>query len=243
MKQSFLPLVVVLLMAAMSACNNNSPTQQASVLMRSKQADHLDRFESEIQAFEATDRQKMPSAGGVLFIGSSSIRLWEGIHEDFKGIKVINRGFGGSTIPEVQYFADRIVWKYKPRVIVFYCGENDLNGGEHPAQVFQNFKKLIADKQRKLPEAKFIVISAKPSPARWKQWKNFQLLNTMLEQFAASRPEFAFVDVGPLMLTENGQPDAQLFQEDKLHMNKQGYAKWVNILRPVIERMLANKEL
>lgn len=225
----------------LAGCTNNSSTDQASIISRGSKDAHLDRFEQEIQTFEQADKQKMPPKGAVLFLGSSSIRLWPGLENDFAPLPVINRGFGGSTIPEVMYYASRIVWKYEPKVIVFYCGENDLAGQTAPAVVFQNFKKFIGETEKNLPNTTLVFISAKPSPQRWNLWRTFQQFNSMVEQFAGSRKNMLYIDISPTLMGPDQQPDPSLFVEDKLHINSKGYEKWVAVLKPVVGKLVGEK--
>lgn len=223
-----------LILLGLGACQqNNSTTRQAS-LFRGDQQPDLTRFEEEIKAFEATDKQSMPPTDAVLFVGSSSIRLWPALDSAFAPLPVINRGFGGSTIPEVLHYADRIVWKYQPRVIVFYCGENDIAEGTDPSRVFQNFKMFVGKMEEKLPNASLIVLSAKPSPARWELWKKFETLNRMFQQFASQRDKVLYLNIGPTLLDATGEPDTSLYVEDKLHLNRQGYARWERVLKPIL---------
>jgi lysophospholipase L1-like esterase len=230
--------VYLLLSIALVACagckGKSSDSDQASVFPRGGQAIEIDRFEEEIAKFEEADKAKMPAKDAILFVGSSSIRLWSDLGDDFAPLPVINRGFGGSTIPEVMYYAKRIVWKYSPRLIVFYCGENDIAESTAPAIVFQNFKKFIGETEKNLPNTTVIFISAKPSPQRWSLWRDFQQLNAMVEQFAQNRPTLKFADIRGALLGADGQPNAALFTEDKLHLNRAGYEKWVEILKPLV---------
>ena len=132
---ALLPIIFLL------SCQNNAPdTAQGSMFPKSDQLDHLDRFEQSIQGFEQSDEQDMPPKGAILFTGSSSIRMWESLEKDFAPLPVINRGFGGSTLPEVTHYADRIIYKYEPQLMVLYCGENDISEGDPPIKVFQSFK-------------------------------------------------------------------------------------------------------
>ena len=205
------------------------------------QTKHLDRFESEIQAFEKADVEAMPDVGNILFTGSSSIRMWSSLKEDFAPMPVINRGFGGSTIAEVNYYADRLVHKYKPGMIVFYCGENDLTEGRPPALVFQDFKKFIGETEKNSAGVPVIYISAKPSPARWDYWRKYETLNRMVEQFTKSRSNLHFINISETLLGENGEPDSTLFIEDQLHMNSSGYANWTEVLQPMVEKIYQEK--
>ena len=217
------------------SCKENKPNNQHGSLLPRGEAKHLDRFEHEIQAFEKADKEAMPAKGSILFVGSSSIRLWSSLKDDFAPMPVVNRGFGGSTIAEVNYYADRIVHKYAPSLIVFYCGENDLVEGSPPAIVFQDFKKFIGETEKNLPDVPVVYISAKPSPARWEHWRKYETLNKMVGQFAKARPNLHFIDIAELLMGENGKPDPALFVDDQLHLNRSGYAKWTEALRPVLE--------
>lgn len=225
------------LLAILTGCKGDSHSNnQASVLPRGQQK-HLDRFEQEIQAFEASDKTSMPPQNAVLFVGSSSIRMWNTLEKDFAPLPVINRGFGGSTIPEVAYYANRIIYKYKPGLIVFYCGDNDLASDDPPALVFQNFKKFIGETEKNLKDTPIVFISAKPSPSRWNMWRNYQQFNSMVEQFAQSWPTLRYVDISTTLLDANGAPDPALFTEDKLHMNSKGYDRWAAMLKPVVTEL------
>lgn len=223
------------------SCKENSSNAHQGGLMPRGKIEHHDRFEQEIQAFELSDKTAYPAKGSVLFVGSSSIRMWSTLKEDFEPIPVINRGFGGSTIPEVNYYADRIVHNYAPGLIVFYCGENDIAEEHPPAIVFQDFKKFIGETEKNLGNVPVVYISAKPSPSRWEYWRKYETLNGMVEQFAKSRSSLHFVDISETLLNDGGQPDSSLFIADMLHMNEQGYINWTNALRPVVEELYQEK--
>lgn len=232
---------LLLLVVAFSCKKNKSDNSHGSMIPRGETQPKIDRFEEEIKAFETADANMMPAEGSILFVGSSSIRLWSTLQDDFAPMPVINRGFGGSTIPEVNYYAERIVHKYNPSLIVFYCGENDIAEEHPPAIVFQDFKKFIGETEKNLAGVPVVYISAKPSPSRWALWRKYETLNGMIKQFANARPNLHFVDIGPTLLGKNGEPDPNLFVEDKLHMNGAGYAKWTEVLRPVVEELYQEK--
>lgn len=224
------------------ACKNNpTETAQSSLTPRGEADNHLDRFEQSIQAFERADEKQMPPKGAILFTGSSSIRMWETLAEDFDPLPVLNRGFGGSTLPEVSHYAERIVYKYKPELVVLYCGENDIAQGDTPMQVFQNFKKFIGETEKNLTGVPIVFISAKPSPDRWKLWKKYEQFNEFVRQFSTARPNLHYVDIGETLLTENGEPDVGLFIEDGLHMNEKGYDRWVEKVRPLVEELYGGR--
>lgn len=222
--------------ATFSACKARQPGNNQAGFVGRGQSEKIDRYEAEIKKYEEADQLKMPPKGAVLFTGSSSIRMWKTLEQDFAPLPVLNRGFGGSTLPEVGYYAQRIIYKYRPAVVVLYCGENDIAENEAPPFAFQNFKKLIGDLEQNLPEATVIVVSAKPSPLRWNLWPSIRQYNKLTEQFAKNRPNLRYVDISELLLGADGQPDARLFTEDKLHINSSGYERWVKTLKPVIEQ-------
>ncbi len=224
-----------LMLLGLFSCKQNTPNTRQAGMFRGGQQPDLTRFEEEIKAFEEADQQSMPPADAILFVGSSSIRMWPSPDSAFAPLPVIQRGFGGATIPEVLHYADRIVWKYQPRVIVFYCGENDIAEGTDLTVVFQNFKKLVGQMEEKLPNAQLIVLSAKPSPARWELWKDFEKFNYMMQQFASQRENVLYLNIGPTLLDSTGKPDKSLFVEDMLHMNRKGYARWERVLKPVLQ--------
>ena len=195
----------------------------------------LAKWEGEIRAFEEADRQSPPPTGGIVFAGSSSIRLWTSVKDDFASLPVLNRGFGGSQIREVTAFADRIVIPYRPRLIVFYCGSNDVMAGRTVPEVVDDFKAFVAKIRSSLPQTRIIYIASAPNPARWERKGDWLDLNARMKAYAATDPRLTFVDIWPAMLSDSGQPRPELFVQDRLHMNARGYAIWTRILRPVVE--------
>lgn len=191
-------------------------------------------FRGEILRFAELDRETPPPKCPVLFVGSSSIRLWQTLAQDMAPLPVLNRGFGGSSIADVNRYFDRVVAPYRPRAIVFYAGENDLDSGRPPAEVAAEFRRFLDAKQRALGDAPVFFISAKPSRARFAQLGRQAELNTAIRTLAAGRRDLIFVDVVPAMLS-GGQP-RDLFVEDGLHMSPAGYAIWREIVREALLR-------
>jgi lysophospholipase L1-like esterase len=196
-----------------------------------KDNDHA-KWEPDIQAFEAADKAAPPPQHAVLFIGSSSIRLWQGLESDFAGYKVINRGFGGSDLDDSTAFADRIVKPYHPAAIVVYAGDNDLQNGDTPEQVRDDFTAFVAKVRSYDAEVPIAFISIKPSIARFNLLPNIDRANQLVRDQAMKEKGVAFLDVAPAMVDANGKPKAELFMEDGLHMNPKGYALWVAQVRP-----------
>ena len=187
-------------------------------------------FENEILAFEASDRTNPPPKDAILFIGSSSIRLWKTLASDFPKHKVINRGFGGSQIIDSVNYADRIIFPYRPRHIVLYAGGNDINGGKSPDQVFADYKAFVTKVHSALPKTRITYISIAPNPARWAQVEKVKAANHSIAEHVKSDSRLGFINVFPEMLGADGQPKPDIYVEDRLHMNAKGYELWKGIV-------------
>ena len=188
------------------------------------------RFESEIAIFEAADRQNSAPKDAVLFVGSSSIRKWQ-TAECFPELTVINRGFGGSHTSDVNFYVPRIVFKYTPRTIVFYAGDNDVADGKTPEQVVRDFERFVELIQAVLPQARIVYLPVKPSPARWNYWPQMQQVNSIVASSIAQNKQVKYIDTATPLLDTKGQPRRELFLDDGLHMNDQGYQLWSDVLR------------
>ena len=193
-------------------------------------------FEKEILAFEAADATNPPAPGATLFIGSSSIRLWKTLAEDFPGQRVLNRGFGGSQIIDSVRYAGRVVIPYKPRLIVLYAGGNDINAGKSAETVLNDYKSFVARVRAGLPETPIAYISIAPNPARWAQVDSVRAANALIEAHTRTDTRLAFIDVFPGMLGANGEPLPDIYVADRLHMNAKGYELWRGIVGPVLDR-------
>lgn len=190
------------------------------------------RFASDIEKFEKQDQETPICSGGTLFIGSSSIRKWD-IPKYFPGMRAINRGFGGSHQSDCNYYADRILFPYKPGRIVIYEGDNDINSGKSPCQVLEDFKILFSRIREELPETEIYFIAIKPSVSRWKLWPEMLETNLKIRQVLEgdSSKLCHYVDIASPMLNENGEITSEWFVEDGLHLNEKGYELWTNILK------------
>jgi lysophospholipase L1-like esterase len=188
------------------------------------------RWDKDIAAFETQDKTNPPPKGAILFIGSSSIRLWKTLAEDLPEHKVINRGFGGSQIADSVHFVDRMVVPYQPKRIVMYAGGNDINGGKTPEQVASDFKAFVARVHAKLPETKIAYISIAGNPARWAQVERVKAANELIREFTTTDKRLSFIDVFPHMLGKDGMPLPDIFVDDRLHMNEKGYAIWKRVV-------------
>lgn len=218
----FYPLIVVLAFT--------------SSLLRTTAAERQphEQWEAEIKAFEARDKTNPPPHSPILFIGSSSVRMWKTLADDFKGFPVINRGFGGSQMTDSAYFVDRIVLPYHPRQIYVYAGDNDLAAGKAPEQVLADFKEFVRKVKASVPSTKIAYIAVKPSPSRWQLADKMRATNKLIAEYARFDSNLSFIDVFTPMLDKDGKPAEELFIADKLHMNAKGYALWTSIIRPTL---------
>jgi len=189
------------------------------------------KWEKDIAAFEAKDKANPPKKGQVLFVGSSSIRLWK-LDQSFPGVDALNRGFGGSQIEDSTYYADRIIWPYEPRMIVLYGGDNDLASGKSPEEVAADFAAFVKKTREKVPGAKIIFVAVKPSIARWKNIENIRKANELVRKQCEAGEKLVFLDIDKPMMGEDGKPRPELFVKDGLHLSDAGYAVWDDLLKP-----------
>jgi lysophospholipase L1-like esterase len=188
-------------------------------------------YEDEVRSLERTLAGRANQNRPPVFYGSSSFRLWDTLATDFDP-RVLNLGFGGSTLEACDHFFNRLVPPVHPRSLLLYAGDNDLGDGRTPEQVFASFRSL-ADKVAALPGGvPFGFVSIKPSPARGGIIDRIRRLNDLVRSSIGSIPNAYYVDVFPFMLDRSGRPDAALFLEDGLHLNHTGYRLWARLLGP-----------
>lgn len=193
------------------------------------------RYADAIAAFEAADKVQMPPKCATLFVGASSIRFWRSLKEDFPDRTVINRGFGGSTVWEVDHYFDRVVAPYHPKEIVFYAGENDLWVDKRtPDEIYADFVKFMQMKEKALGATPVWFISVKPSKMRFEQFATQAKLNAKVKALADQRNDLAYIDVVPAMLKPDGTPK-DIFVADNLHMTPEGYKLWTPIVDAALD--------
>lgn len=193
------------------------------------------RYERDMLRFERADAENYPPPGCVIFLGSSSIKGWKTLQEDFPKLDVINRGYGGSQVSDAIYYAERIVVPYHPTAIVLYAGDNDI-GGKGADVVVADFKEFVRTVHSHIGPRAIYFIAIKPSLARWKLWPEMKEANAAIEQWAATRDAVYYIDIATPMLGEDGKPRTELFQEDGLHMTREGYTIWTEAVKPKITR-------
>ena len=195
-------------------------------------------YVNEIRKFEAADATTLPAAGGIVFVGSSTFRIWD-TAAALPELSIINRGFGGSHMEDVLQYADRIVTKYRPTLVVLYEGDNDLKFGKSPAVVMRQIRQFADLLARQTPRPRLALVSVKPSPARAMLMPQMNELNAMQKAFADENPQWAaYLDMVSLTLDAQGQPRPELYRADGLHLNAAGYVLWTDAMRPALEKLL-----
>lgn len=204
----------------------------SSTLWSAEEVDNnFARWEKAIAAFESEDEANPPNKGQVLFVGSSSTRLWN-LSESFPDIAAINRGFGGSEVADTLHFADRIVLPYEPRTIVLYAGDNDISRGKSAETVHADFLKLVAKVHETLPKTRIVFVAIKPSIKRWALVGEMRKTNSLIRESTKKDSRMTFVDIDTPMIGDDGKPRPELFVKDGLHLSKAGYAVWNALVKP-----------
>lgn len=193
------------------------------------------KWEKDIAAFEQSDKKSPPPQGGIEFIGASGIARWTTLKEDFAGLPVFNRGFGGSQIEDATYYAERIVIPYKPTTIVFQSGGNDINAGKSLEQVAKDFEVFVAKVRSALPDVRILFIEQAPSSKRWEQREKLQRLNQLIKDFVAKDKNLGFIPIWDEFIGPDGKPNDALYVEDKLHNNAEGYKIRTQIVKKYLQ--------
>ncbi|NMH26234.1 GDSL-type esterase/lipase family protein [Flavobacterium solisilvae] len=193
------------------------------------------QFTNEIKAFRKQDSIQKPNDGMLLFIGSSSFRLWKDVKSDFNNQNILNRAFGGATLLDLIYFQNDVVLKYKPKKIFIYCGENDIASSEKvtPKMVFKRYKTFYKTLRKQFPETPIIFVSLKPAISRWHMKDRMMATNKLISQFMKNKKNATFVNIWDDMI-ENGEPRKDIYIHDNLHMNAKGYAIWVEKMNALV---------
>ena len=227
-------LIAGVLLATAQGSRNGSPQENAG---RRVADPDPSRWEKAIHEFEEWDSRNSPPQNAVLFVGSSSIRGWR-THEFFPKLTVINRGFGGSYLSEVNHFFPRIVQPYHPRVIVVYAGDNDIADDKSPEQVADDYREFVRLVRAQWPDTPAIYISIKPSLARWDKWPSMKRANKLIEELTRNDARLFYADTAASTLGDDGKPRGELLVEDGLHLNRKGYQVWSDVVAPLIDEAL-----
>ena len=195
-------------------------------------------FASEIREFKRQDSIHFPPLQAILFVGSSSFHFWTDVNSYFPGYTIINRGFGGSSLPDVIRYADEIIFPYQPKQVVIYCGENDLaaSAAVNSDTVFERFKSLFVLIRSKMPGENILFISLKPSPSRERLMPDMEAANLLIKTYLSLQTNAHFIDVYHIMLNPDGTVIKDIFKDDMLHMNPKGYALWQKEIAPYLSK-------
>ncbi len=193
-------------------------------------------FYKEILAFKKLDSISFPQKHSILFVGSSSFTNWKDVQDYFPHQTIINRGFGGSSFPDIIRYYDNVIVPYQAKQLVIYCGENDLAASDTvTAQlVFQRFKQLFTIIRKNDPAVSLAFVSIKPSPSRRHLWPKVEAANKLIKNYLTTKKKTAFIDVYHPMLNNNGTVKSEIFLKDSLHMNAKGYKIWQTIIKPYL---------
>ncbi len=233
--------LIIILFLFLTACDkpDTQPEAQANAEATQAPAEDPTIWEDDIAAFEAEDAAEAPPEDALLFVGSSSIRLWDSLKEDMAPMPVIQRGFGGSKLGDCIHYADRLVTPYNPRALVVFCGTNDI-AGDHPKSaetVFGLYKDFVAKVHEDLPGLPIYFIAISPTRSRWDHRDIVAEANRLVAEYSDQHEELHFINTASALLDENGESREELFREDKLHLNPDGYAVWTSIIRPEMEKL------
>lgn len=193
----------------------------------------FERWEPAIRKFEEQDKAQAPPQGAILFVGSSSIRLWK-LDESFPDLRTVNRGFGGSEIADSIHFADRIILKHKPRVVALYAGDNDIGRGKSAETVTKDFREFVGVVHKALPETRIVFIAIKPSIKRWNLIETVREANAAIRKLCDDTDKLSFADIDTPMIGDDRRPRPELFAKDGLHLNADGYKVWAKVMRPLL---------
>ena len=199
---------------------------------------NFDKWEKDIAAYEKADASNPPPKGAILFIGSSTVRMWKTLAQDFSQHTVINRGFGGSQIVDATHFAPRIIFPYAPKAIYLRSGGNDLWAGKSAEEVFGDFTNFVATVHAKLPASDIIYISLCPCNSRWKQAEVTKTLNGLVADFIKGKEHLRYIEIYDMAQGADGKPRSELFLKDQLHFNADGYKLLADRVLPDLERYI-----
>ena len=194
----------------------------------------VNKFESNVAAYEAADKSAPPPAGAILLVGDSQFFRWKTLADDLPGYTVVNRGIDSFQASDLAHFAERLVYPYNPRFIVTHVGGNDVNSGRTADQILADFRTFVAKVRVRYPSVPIAFSSTTPGPGRWTQASQRVAVNERVAAYIATQKNLHFIDLWQAMLTKDGQPREDLWVEDRIHPNQAGYKIRVEIMRPLL---------
>jgi lysophospholipase L1-like esterase len=200
-----------------------------------------DAWEPAIASFEARDRLAPPPERAIVFVGSSSITFWATLEQDMAPLPAVNRGFGGARMDDVVRYVGRIVIPYRPRAVVLFAGTNDISGRNPKTaqEVYAGYLAFVEAVHTALPETLIYYVSITPTPSRWKLWPIAREANRLIQAHTQTDPRLRYIDLVPAILGPDGRPDRSLYRIDRLHPSKKGYARWTEVIKPVLQSELS----
>jgi lysophospholipase L1-like esterase len=192
-------------------------------------------FQSEVKSLTERIDQAGWEPNSYVFTGSSSVRLWKNLQEEFPEIPIINTGFGGSQASDLLIHLEELVIRYSPEKVFIYEGDNDLFAGKEAAQIMKDIDMIVTRIHQNLPETNIVLISAKPSPSRWNMKTSYAVLNDLMRQYATAHQQVNFMNIWNVMLDKSGKPISEIFVADSLHMNAKGYEIWNKSVIPFMK--------
>ncbi len=229
MRRSFILIALIILVSC-------------APLSKYRELPEVKAWESDIEKFEQLDISKSYPSDAILFAGSSSIRLWSTIGKDMMPYNVIQRGYGGAKLSDFSVYADRIIYPHPCQAIVIFIA-NDISGNENdksPLEVSQLFRKTLYIIRRKFTDTPVFWISITSTPSRWAVWPEIKEANAMIKEICESHRNTYFIDTEKYFLNSSGLPRTELFLDDRLHLNADGYAIWTGIITNELNGVLAN---
>ncbi|MBL8240624.1 MAG: hypothetical protein JNM66_24610 [Bryobacterales bacterium] len=200
------------------------------------QAAKPERFAAAIESFLESDKHNPPPKGGILFIGSSIFRQWKTLEQQMAPLPVFNRAFGGSQTNDILHYMDQVVLPYAPKIIVYYCGSNDINAGLEAEAIAQRYATFADRVHARLPETRIFFVAINRAPQKRAKWDVVDAANGIVERRSRTDRRLGYIDVNPALFDKAGQPRLELYQKDQLHFLEPAYAEFTAIIRPVIER-------
>ncbi len=213
-----------------SACGANIPSSPIAP----DSPTNTGPWATELTRFSVQDQSNWFAKGGVVFVGSSSIRFWD-LNAWFPGKTYLNRGFGGSQISDSIANIDLLVVKHQPRIVVFYAGDNDIAAGKTAEGVASDFVTLAKRVHATLTQTKILFIAIKPSIARWNLYERMAEANKLISTACNADVRLGYIDVATPMLGSAGRPNPDFFVSDGLHLSASGYGLWTQLVKPYLD--------
>lgn len=235
MKARFRQIASVWLVALVAAAPLGAQTPATPAAKKAAAPFSVDRYQSSIDAYLAADRTSPPPTLAIEFIGSSIFARWENLKTQMAPLPVFNRAFGGSRTPEVLHYVDAIVLPYAPRIIVYYCGSNDINAGTLPPEIAANFRAFVEKVHAKLPPTRILFTAIIRAPQKREHWERVDAANALVRDYCAQDPRLGFIDVNPAVFDRAGRPRTELYLPDQLHYLPPAYDGFTAIIKPVLE--------